>query len=562
MKNTSYFKNRNKTRKPAGKIIIFIIIPLLVIIPTVLAVVGYYIKSDNIIGANSLKVSLFYDGVLIGEESDDPENENADDLVLIFDSMINKLKKSESLPNSISTNPAFDVNISTRTNTYNYKCYFSIDPNKQSYCIDSENNIYIIDTDTANAFLSSKYSETLYFNSRSPKMYSSSDEEILPYSHLWYYKDSSNSFQQAAPLKQYDSPLEYNMSGQLGLSFDIVPDTCTVRIYKSGIKIYDGNLDELSAFLVDAGTNLQFDVSAEWLEKNNNDFYGTVRYNFKVLVRDRANFILDKTAVNTGDFVLVSCTNVLDASKVEFASEPSIKCTPVFFSDNGVVRTILPISNGLDEGEYKLTFSYGATTETLPLTVSKAEKPKDYTLKTENAALLSNLTNNNNHNKLADTIKSLELNNNIFIRSKFIDYRTTGAEDIAKFGALVTTSTGSVSHKIDGTQFVWKDNKNAVVSVLNSGIVVKVDNNAYLGDFVIVEHGLGLRTVYSHLDAIFVNEGDILSKGQQIGLCGSLDVVSPSGVFIMCFVYDIPINYDSLADKELTFYYPEIKEEE
>ena len=562
MKNTSYFKNRNKTRKPMGKIMLIFLISFLVIVPAILAITGYYIKSNNIIGANSLKVSLYHNGVMLGEHSDDPQSENADELVLIFDSMVNNIKKTDLYPEHITLDTTYEVTLSTRTDTHTYKCFFNIDSPKDSYCIDNEQTVYLIDTETTKAFLSSQYSELLYSNARSPKMYSSSDEEIVPYSHEWYYKDLSNSFRYASPLEQSSNQSEYNMSGRLGLTFDKTPDKCTVKIYKSGIKIYDNDLSQLASFSVDAGTNLQFDVSAEWSQTNECDFYGTVRYNFKVLVRDRANFLLDKTSVNSGEYVFISCTNVLDASKIQFNSEPSIKCEPVFFSDNNVVRTMLPISNELDEGEYKLTFSYGATAETLILNVTKAEKTTNYNLSDENTLLISSLTSKNNLDKVRDVITSLELSDKIFVRSGFVDYKDNGANDLVKYGSLVTSNNADFTHTVSGTQFVWKNNKNAVVCSLNSGIVVKVGNCDYLGNFVVIDHGLGLRTVYSHLDAIFVKEGSILIKGEQIGLCGSLNTVSPSGVFIMCFVYDIPINYEAIAGKELPFYYPEIKEDE
>jgi murein DD-endopeptidase MepM/ murein hydrolase activator NlpD len=393
-------------------------------------------------------------------------------------------------------------------------------------------------------------------------MYSSLEEEILPYAHEWYYKDHLNSIRKASPIPQISSQSEYNMSGQLGLTFDKLPDKCTVKIYKSGIKVYDNDLSQLSSFSVDAGTNLQFDVSAEWNENDEGSFYGTVRYNFKVLVRDRANFLIDSTSVNTGEFAFVSCTNILDASKIKFTAEPSINCEPIFFEDNDTVRTILPISNDLKAGEYKLTFSYGATTETLVLKVNKSEPPKAYNFSLENTELVSSLTNKTNMDTVVEIINDLDFDNRIFVRGKFADYKDIGADALVKYGAIITSENGDITHNAIGTQFVWKDTKNIVVPSLNSGIVIKVGYCGYLGNYVVVDHGLGLRTVYAHLDTVFVKEGTVLSKLQQIGLGGSLNAASPTGVFIICFVYDVPINYEALAGKELPFYYPEIKEEE
>ena len=82
----------------------------------------------------------------------------------------------------------------------------------------------------------------------------------------------------------------------------------------------------------------------------------------------------------------------------------------------------------------------------------------------------------------------------------------------------------------------------------------------YLGKYVVIEHGLALRTLYSHLDTVFVKEGDILAKGELVGICGSLDVVSPKGVFLMCFVYDVAVDPEYVAGKTLPFQYYQIEE--
>ncbi len=54
-----------------------------------------------------------------------------------------------------------------------------------------------------------------------------------------------------------------------------------------------------------------------------------------------------------------------------------------------------------------------------------------------------------------------------------------------------------------------------------SGKVVLADNLFYTGETVIIDHGLGLYTLYAHLSEIFVKEGDYIKGGEIIGLVGS-----------------------------------------
>jgi murein DD-endopeptidase MepM/ murein hydrolase activator NlpD len=59
------------------------------------------------------------------------------------------------------------------------------------------------------------------------------------------------------------------------------------------------------------------------------------------------------------------------------------------------------------------------------------------------------------------------------------------------------------------------------VSLSNSGTVVLVRDLFYEGNTVIVDHGLGVFTVYLHMSRIDVHEGDKLAKGAKLGLTGA-----------------------------------------
>jgi len=59
------------------------------------------------------------------------------------------------------------------------------------------------------------------------------------------------------------------------------------------------------------------------------------------------------------------------------------------------------------------------------------------------------------------------------------------------------------------------------VSAVNSGIVILAGPLFYEGKCVVLDHGLGLLTLYLHLSEIKVKEGDRVTRGQQIGLSGA-----------------------------------------
>lgn len=63
--------------------------------------------------------------------------------------------------------------------------------------------------------------------------------------------------------------------------------------------------------------------------------------------------------------------------------------------------------------------------------------------------------------------------------------------------------------------------RNAEVPSGNSGRVVYSGDLGIYGNLVIIDHGLGLMSLYSHLNDALVKSGDVVQKGQIIGHTGS-----------------------------------------
>jgi murein DD-endopeptidase len=59
------------------------------------------------------------------------------------------------------------------------------------------------------------------------------------------------------------------------------------------------------------------------------------------------------------------------------------------------------------------------------------------------------------------------------------------------------------------------------VLAAQAGTVAKASSDDVSGNFVIIDHGHGVRTSYCHLSALGVAKGDTVVPGQQIGLSGN-----------------------------------------
>ncbi|MGK9475675.1 M23 family metallopeptidase [Melioribacter sp. OK-6-Me] len=60
------------------------------------------------------------------------------------------------------------------------------------------------------------------------------------------------------------------------------------------------------------------------------------------------------------------------------------------------------------------------------------------------------------------------------------------------------------------------------VKAAADGIVVLAGEDFYFnGNFVLIDHGLGLNTIYLHLNKLYVTDGQLVKKGEVIGEVGS-----------------------------------------
>jgi hypothetical protein len=63
--------------------------------------------------------------------------------------------------------------------------------------------------------------------------------------------------------------------------------------------------------------------------------------------------------------------------------------------------------------------------------------------------------------------------------------------------------------------------KDTPVLAMNNGKVVLVADQFFTGRSVVIDHGGEVQSMYFHLDKVLVQEGDVVAKGQVIGLAGA-----------------------------------------
>jgi len=83
---------------------------------------------------------------------------------------------------------------------------------------------------------------------------------------------------------------------------------------------------------------------------------------------------------------------------------------------------------------------------------------------------------------------------------------------------------------------------NSPIPAANNGKVIFADNLGIYGNCVIIDHGLGLQSLYAHLSTINANVGDQVDKGTIIGRTGSTGMAGGDHLHYGVTIGGIPVN--------------------
>ena len=574
---SKFFKSlfSNKNRKKGNFPVFVAIVCVLVLIPTVFAVFyTYFYEESSYLTANEVQIEL-YDGSGERIATDKVIEANITDspLISVFYNL-NATKKLVSRPSGLEISPNFKVVFKHRESPEEeFFCYFT-DSEENSFLEDKNGSFFSVDKDAYAAFLNSSYSEAAYPESTPPALITGNDESVIPASFQWTYKKKNGRTASATIHDITSDIITYKIGGAVNLHFQRVPDVCSVLLSDAeGKELYSGSLEELPFVTIESGDLLNAKISASWKNGEGVNSFGEVNYEFKISVGDRAQFSLSADELSPSQFVILSAKNVDDISKIIFSLTSQHKLTdfgkdspqhaalsfiknftPTFIHTNNEVRAAIPLPAGTPSGDYELSISFGAEKQIFKLKVNESETSKKSTLNkpfSEISSTVSELAINN----FTSTLKKVEAPSRelILFKSPFLSPLDNGFTLGYGYGDTVSATDKEDAFVSLGNEYLANTAGGASVPALNTGVVVATGYSAHLGNYVTIDHGLGIRTWYCALASIDVEIGDALAKGESVGKCGVKGLVSGSGTVILCSVYDCLIDPDFVIGKDIKY---------
>lgn len=101
-----------------------------------------------------------------------------------------------------------------------------------------------------------------------------------------------------------------------------------------------------------------------------------------------------------------------------------------------------------------------------------------------------------------------------------------------------------INGKFSGSHFGidWANVQGTPILAANSGKVTLADFTPSFGNTIVIDHGHNVFTMYLHLFELGVSAGDLVQKGDQIGLMGTTGISTGSHLHFTHFVDDIVVD--------------------
>ena len=384
------------------------------------------------------------------------------------------------------------------------ECKFLLCPDGVGY-MTLDGKSYKLTPESVKSFLCTPYAAKLYPHSEFPTLTDAKGDVIKPDRALWKYAACDGKLV-TVKIPVDNSVENYYHAGSLGLRFSVEPTDLEITIMSEDGEIYD-------SFVEDENRSLEYVLQATW---DGEKYQGSAEYRFYSRIGLPVEFKVSE-GLSDGkytDFILVTAQNVSDASKLSLKMAPSAGIDVGFFPCGGNSIAIIPVSHRTENGTYTLT----ATCDGMEYSLGEIEIEKRGTAPSQNkypardsAALGTAYTE---YKTLLREIGKLN-EETVYMKGAFEspDGGDSGATLFIGYGREVSVTDSDEYYVTDGVEYTASGS----VTAINGGKVVKTGYCEWLGNYVVVDHGLGLKSWYCHLAGTDVSEGKLVTKNEPIG---------------------------------------------
>lgn len=496
-----------------------VILIIILFIPTVLAFISYNPPFDKLTDNKDMITSA------VIETSNGVTNEYTDKETISAVSALLSGEKTAQIPDEANSFNSFKIKLKGGDVEEVYTVYMNVGKLEDIYYYNEDDRVpYRSSAEDGRNFAALDASKFLYGYDVPTLTVGENKTVISPMEFTWRYKNVKGDYVEAdIPVTDEVVNVGTLNAGDLDILFSRVPEDTDVYIT---ITDSDGNevkrpFNEYNGVYPQTETSYTFKIEVQWRETEGMSGVGNGKYSFAATVKAAPTFNvwttnLEHTGqlfVERGGVIVVGAKNI-DPSRATFKSEP-VLCEGVkFYKDGDASFAVIPTTYATEPGVYSMTFEYGAIKSTYEVTVTeKNYSSKDFDVK--RSVLEEYMTEENLKavKTLIESITSSEPSSAWLGGDEFL-FPTHQQDYVVGYGNSVEFAGEETEHVHIGIQS--RLYKGDFATAMASGKVAFVGEDKILGGYVVIDHGLGVRSWYTRLDVSGINVGDEFEKGSNI----------------------------------------------
>lgn len=415
-----------------------------------------------------------------------------------------------------------------------------------------DGKFYVAQNEYSDFFASADYALSLYSFSIPPMLVTHSLDTVIPSSISWNYKSADKTFNKVSTLETTSKNNVYFQNGKMDFSFSVPPTYADITISNDDTAIYSGSLDGLAEQNIDVSGKLYVSINARWDSSDDSPYFGNASYNFTMQYMAPAQFSVSKASVSSGGFIALEGVNISDCTKIKISFEPKLLVTPRIIPSDTSALALIPIPFDTQYKSITLTVSYGEITENIAVSLEPISPQDPVKIKVDQE-LIDKYHSNDSVTEFREVLTSVCQGNGLD-KALFSNF-----EDPAKdIGTTLLLSAGEV-YQVNGLysstsiENHYSMSYGAPVRSLCGGAIDSVGFCDNLGNYVVVDHGMGIRTWYSHLSEITLKKGDLVNSGDIIGRAGNSGYAFTCGTSIFCTMGYTTVSINEIIKNGILF---------
>ncbi len=328
----------------------------------------------------------------------------------------------------------------------------------------------------------------------------------------------------------------------------------TASLQKDGTPVWSGTAEEIGSYTFTEPGSYRLDVQSD-KPVDGKKAYGTFYYAATFTVNIEPEISVSADNVSQGDVLAIQVSRLFGGVLPTAESTLENLTTPIVFFPvaEGTSVAFVPIMHNREAGEYTITVTAGEKTWTVPFTVSPGAFPRqDLTIDTTDETI-SEANSPAAYQQFRDKIHPLydTADPEKYWEGVFI---TPAEGRISTAYGLFRYTNGSTTPSRHAGIDIAAD-ENAAVVAPNAGKVVFAEYLLNTGNTIVIEHGGGLKSYFFHMDALSAEVGQMVEKGQPIGLVGGTGYSTAPHLHYEVRIGNQTINPTLLTSGESALYY-------